>query len=76
MGSLVDKEDAEREYDIKSINLPVIGKYDASIFAVSHNEFKQMIIADICKLGRQNHGLYDMKFLLKADEADEAGGRL
>ncbi|MCP4485188.1 MAG: Vi polysaccharide biosynthesis UDP-N-acetylglucosamine C-6 dehydrogenase TviB, partial [Flavobacteriaceae bacterium] len=49
------------------------GDYDAVILAVSHDEFKEMGATDIRILGKENHVLYDIKYLLKTDEVD---GRL
>jgi UDP-N-acetyl-D-galactosamine dehydrogenase len=69
----VDKEEAQHEYDITPIEAPAKGKYDAIILAVSHNEFKEMGADAIRQLGRENHVLYDIKYILNADEVD---GRL
>ena len=38
----VDKDEAEHEYGIKPIDQPVIGKYDAILLAVAHDEFKEI----------------------------------
>jgi UDP-N-acetyl-D-glucosamine/UDP-N-acetyl-D-galactosamine dehydrogenase len=69
----VDKEEAQHEYDITPIDTPTEGKYDAIILAVSHNEFQEMGADAIRQLGRENHVLYDIKYILNADEVD---GRL
>jgi UDP-N-acetyl-D-glucosamine/UDP-N-acetyl-D-galactosamine dehydrogenase len=69
----VSKEDAINEYGIKPIDIPVEGKYDAIILAVAHNEFKRLSLKQIKTFGKANHVLYDIKYLLKADEVD---GRL
>ena len=69
----VDKEEAKHEYDITPVDAPTEGKYDAIILAVSHNEFKEMGVESLSKLGRVNHVLYDIKYILNADEVD---GRL
>jgi UDP-N-acetyl-D-glucosamine/UDP-N-acetyl-D-galactosamine dehydrogenase len=69
----VDKEEAKHEYAITPIDVPENNKYDAIILAVSHNEFKKMGVKQIRKLGREGHILYDIKYLLPADEVD---GRL
>ena len=69
----VDKAEAHEEYGITPIDKPEPGQYDAIILAVSHNEFAQMGAEAIHKLGKENHVLYDIKYLLKTDEVD---GRL
>ena len=69
----VDKAEAQEEYGITPIDKPEPGQYDAIILAVSHKEFAQMGAEAIHKLGKENHVLYDIKYLLKTDEVD---GRL
>ena len=69
----VDKNEAVHEYGIKSINKPIEGKYDAILLAVAHDEFKELTLEQIKAFGKNNHVLYDIKYLLKANEVD---GRL
>ncbi|OZI52287.1 UDP binding domain-containing protein, partial [Bordetella genomosp. 5] len=66
----VEKEEAEHEYGITPIESPEAGKYDAVILAVSHDEFVKMGAAEIRKLGKAKHILYDLKYVLPADAAD------
>jgi UDP-N-acetyl-D-glucosamine/UDP-N-acetyl-D-galactosamine dehydrogenase len=69
----VNKKLAKKEYDIEPIDFPCIGKYDAILFAVAHNEFKKLSIDEIKSYCKDYHVLYDLKYLFKADEVD---GRL
>ena len=69
----VDKEEALRECDIEPIDQPVEGKYDAILLAVAHDEFKELSLELIRVFGKDNHVLYDIKYLL---DANEAVGRL
>jgi len=69
----VDKKEADHEYGISLVDVPVEGKYDAVILAVAHREFVEMGAEQLRKLGRENHVLYDIKYILGADEVD---GRL
>ena len=69
----VDKQKAQQEYNIQPIDTPENDKYDAIILAVAHNEFKELSLEQIMALGKQNHILYDVKYLLKPEEVD---GRL
>jgi UDP-N-acetyl-D-galactosamine dehydrogenase len=69
----VDKNEAVHEYNIKPIDQLVEGKYDAILLAVAHDEFKALSADQIRGLGKDNHVLYDIKYLLGADEVD---GRL
>ena len=69
----VDKDEALHECGIKPINKPIEGKYHAVLLAVAHDEFKALSPEQIRLFGRDNHVLYDIKYLLNANEVD---GRL
>ena len=69
----VDKIESNDEYGIALVDEPVHGKYDAIILAVAHNEFKRMTLSQIKAFGKENHVLYDVKYVLKANQVD---GRL
>jgi len=69
----VDKTEAQQEYAITPIDAPEKGQYDAILLAVSHDQFAAMGADAIHALGKENHVLYDIKYLLKANEVD---GRL
>ena len=69
----VDKHESERVYNIKPISYPVAGKYDAILLAVAHDEFKALLLEQIKAFGKDNHVLYDIKYLLDSKEVD---GRL
>jgi UDP-N-acetyl-D-galactosamine dehydrogenase len=55
------------------INKPIQGKYDAIVIAVAHDEFKSLTEKQIRSYGKSSHVLYDIKYLLKANQSD---GRL
>ena len=69
----IDKSEAKHEYNIMPIVAPSEGKYDAIILAVAHDEFKEMGVAALRHFAKDNHVLYDIKYILPADEVD---GRL
>jgi len=69
----VDKDQVANEYNITLINKPIKDSYDAIIIAVAHDEFKLLSEKQIRVFGKDNHVLYDIKYLLKANESD---GRL
>lgn len=69
----IDKEESIREFGITPIEQPEPGKYDAVIIAVAHHQFKSMDITAIRALGKKNHVLYDIKYILSAEKVD---GRL
>ena len=66
----VSPAEAEHEYGFRPIPEPVPGHYDAIVLAVAHRVFKDMTVAEIRALGRETHVLYDLKYVLRADESD------
>ena len=69
----VNKNKVAEEYKIEPIDELIKGKYDAIVIAVAHNEFKSLTESQIRAFGKDNHVLYDIKYLLKSEESD---GRL
>ena len=69
----IDKEESIREFGITPVEQPEPGKYDAVIIAVAHHQFKSMGIKAIRALGKENHVLYDIKYILPSEKVD---GRL
>ena len=69
----IDKDEAQKEFNIELLNEPEKGKYDAIILAVAHDEFKELSSKEIRSYGSKNHVLYDIKYLLDQSEVD---GRL
>ena len=61
------------EYNIDLIDHPEVNKYDAIILAVAHDIFKEFITRANKSFGKDNHALYDIKYLLNYFEVD---GRL
>lgn len=62
-------EESEHEYGLSLIS-PEQDKYDAIILAVAHNEFKELGVENIRKLGKKSHVLYDLKYLLPKNSVD------
>ena len=69
----VDKKEAKAELGVTLIDKPEPGKYDAIIIAVAHDDFKKLGSQGIHALGRNPHIIYDIKYLLPANQVD---GRL
>ena len=67
---MANKDDVRNEYGIKLINKPIKGKYSAIIIAVAHNDFKNWTLRQISGLGKKNHVIYDLKYLLNINETD------
>ena len=69
----VDIAEAQHEYGITPISSPAEGEYDAIILAVAHQQFKEVGVEQLRKYGKENHVLYDIKYILSPAEVD---GRL
>ena len=62
--------EADREYGITPISQPLLNQYDGVILAVAHDQFIKMGIDKIRALGKDNHVLYDLKYLFTKEETD------
>lgn len=66
----VDAAEAQYEYGITPIEKPEAGTYDGMVLAVAHQEFAEMGAVGMRQLGRADHVLYDLKYILPADQSD------
>jgi UDP-N-acetyl-D-galactosamine dehydrogenase len=66
----VDAKEAKREYGITLIEQPRDGTYDAVVLAVAHRQFKEMGAKTIRALIKSLGVIYDLKYILPAEEAD------
>lgn len=66
----VDASEAQHEYGITPIKALQNSSYDGVILAVAHEEFKQMGADKIRQLGKANHVLYDLKYVLDQSKVD------
>jgi UDP-N-acetyl-D-galactosamine dehydrogenase len=64
------QEEAHNEYGLSITKAPKDEQYDAVILAVAHDEFKELGVENIRKLGKENHVLYDLKYVLPKSEVD------
>ncbi len=69
----VDIKRAEAEYNLSLIKEPELGKYDAIIMAVAHEEFKELTSEEVRRYGKEVSIIFDIKFLFEESEVD---GRL
>ena len=65
-----EADEVKHEYGMDLITQPQPNHYDAIIITVGHNEFKAMTRADLAKLGKDNHLVFDVKHLLPKNEVD------
>lgn len=66
----VSASEAEHEYKLTTVSEPALNAYDGVILAVGHKEFVQLGADNIRKFGKPEHVLYDLKYLLTAEESD------
>lgn len=66
----VDVQEAAHEYGITPVQSVNTDTYDAVILAVAHDQFKAMGADEIRALGKEQHVLYDLKYVLDATESD------
>lgn len=66
----INAKEAEHEYGITPVAELVEGQYDGVILAVAHNEFVDMGAKNIRALGKLEHVLYDLKYVLPREAAD------
>jgi UDP-N-acetyl-D-galactosamine dehydrogenase len=65
-----DPAQAQQEYGITPVQNPEQGAYDAIVLAVAHHQFKTMGVQAIRALGKPEHVVYDLKYLLPVDGSD------
>ncbi|RVU41299.1 Vi polysaccharide biosynthesis UDP-N-acetylglucosamine C-6 dehydrogenase TviB [Rheinheimera riviphila] len=66
----VDAAEAQHEYGLTPVATPVPGSYDAVILAVAHQQFRQLAASGIRAFGKNDHVLYDLKYVLSVAESD------
>ncbi|MDN3433910.1 Vi polysaccharide biosynthesis UDP-N-acetylglucosamine C-6 dehydrogenase TviB [Pseudoalteromonas sp. APC 3356] len=63
-------EEAHHEYGLSLVENVQDNHYDAIILAVGHNQFKELGAEKIRAYGKQEHVLYDLKYLLDKSDVD------
>jgi len=66
----VNAEEARHEYGLTPVEQPQQGVYDGIILAVAHQQFVDLGATAIRALGKSRHVLYDLKYVLSAQDAD------
>lgn len=66
----VSSEEVKQEYGLDVETTLKSGAYDAIVLAVAHDEFKSMGAEKIRALGKAEHVLYDLKYILEPNEVD------
>jgi UDP-N-acetyl-D-galactosamine dehydrogenase len=66
----INAQEALREYGVKILSSLDNLQYDGIVLAVAHQQFKEMGIEKLSLLGKSPHVLYDLKYILNADQSD------
>ena len=66
----VEPEEVKEEYGLAPIATLQAHQYDAIILAVAHDQFKAMSSQDFKNLGKAQHVLYDLKYVLDKSETN------
>tara|TARA_A100001015_G_scaffold223673_1_gene251987 strand:+ start:1205 stop:2509 length:1305 start_codon:yes stop_codon:yes gene_type:complete len=66
----IDQAEVNSIYDINTIDLPEEDKYDAIIITVAHQKFKDLGSSRIRSWGKNNHILFDLKYIFDPNETD------
>ena len=65
-----DNAEAEHEYGLCLVDAPSPESYDGIIVAVAHHQFREMGSSAIRALGKSEHVLYDLKYVLPSADVD------
>lgn len=66
----VDREEAHDEFGLELVVEPEEGAYDGILLAVAHDQFRSIGTHGLRRFGKPSHVLYDLKYVLPADESD------
>lgn len=66
----VSAKEAKAEYGITLTEIPQVGSYDGVVMAVNHDKFRDSGAEALRALGKPTHVLYDLKYMLKANQSD------
>ncbi|MGG4604874.1 Vi polysaccharide biosynthesis UDP-N-acetylglucosamine C-6 dehydrogenase TviB [Paenalcaligenes sp. Me131] len=66
----VEADEARREYGVDVVSSLDEGQYDGVIIAVAHKQFVEMGTERLRALGKADHVLYDLKYVLPQDASD------
>jgi UDP-N-acetyl-D-galactosamine dehydrogenase len=66
----ISAEEAQGEYGIDLVELPCPNSYDAIVVAVAHRQFREFGPQRVRLWGKQDHVLYDLKYVFEFGQAD------
>ncbi len=66
----VSAGEARAEYGLELVERPQLNQYDAILVAVAHHQFKELGAQNVRRWGKQQHVLYDLKYVFSVDQTD------
>ena len=66
----VDQQEVQNEYGLTPVEAPKQGNYDAVILTVAHDKTRDMGANQIRTFCKENHLLYDLKYIFSKNETD------
>jgi UDP-N-acetyl-D-galactosamine dehydrogenase len=67
----VDSAEVSKEYDVRLVDAPAKGEYDAVVIAVAHEQFLALGEKGIRAFCKPDSVIYDVKYVLPAGASDE-----
>lgn len=67
----VDSAEVSKEYDVRLVDAPAKGEYDAVVIAVAHEQFVALGEKGIRAFCKPDSVIYDVKYVLPAGASDE-----
>jgi len=65
-----DPAEVKHEYGLSLISELKQNEYDGIVIAVDHSEFTEMGIEKVRELGKENHVVYDVKYVFETTDSD------
>jgi UDP-N-acetyl-D-galactosamine dehydrogenase len=66
-----DAQQVQHEYDLELVTQPELGRYDAVIVCVAHDQIKAMGVDKIRALCKDTHVIFDVKYILDKEQIDD-----
>lgn len=66
-----DAQQVQHEYDLELVTQPELGRYDAVVVCVAHDQIKAMGVDEIRALCKDTHVIFDVKYILDKEQIDD-----
>jgi len=66
-----DAQQVQHEYGLELVTQPELGRYDAVVVCVAHDQIKAMGVDKIRALCKDTHVIFDVKYILDKEQIDD-----